>query len=90
MPAQHGRVQPGEARGASAVSEEATNYSVYLDGRPPDRLLCCKQGLGMGWRLDRCWGKGPWGWPWVGSLLQRSWLFLREGQVIGVLFRGIQ
>lgn len=30
------------------------------------------------------------GLPWVGSLLQGSWLFLREGQVIGVLFWGIQ
>lgn len=46
----------------------------------------------VGCRLDRCWGNRLLGLalPWVGSLLQGSWLFLGEGQVIGVLFWGIQ
>lgn len=63
----------------SAEDEEAAGHSVYLARLSlQDTLLSYKLAV-RGGALAL-----------VGSLLQRSWLFLWEGQVIGVLLWGIQ
>lgn len=89
--AQHGRVWRGEAKGVSAVGKEAASYCL-LGGQPPGQVALLQAGVRG--RMEACHvgETGTWGWHWpqVGSLLQGSWLLLREGQVIGVLFRGVQ
>lgn len=57
--AQHGRVWRGEAKGVSAVGKEAASYSVYWVASLRDRLLCCKQELGVGRRLAMLGKQAP-------------------------------